>query len=41
MLESEQISKYRNLLFHGHLPEADFGMLERARGALLRLRQTG
>jgi hypothetical protein len=37
--ELMQISKYRNLLFHGDMPEADFAMVERIRGATTRSRQ--
>lgn len=33
-----QIAKYRNLLFHGDMPEADFAMVERIRGATTRSR---
>jgi uncharacterized protein YutE (UPF0331/DUF86 family) len=34
-----QITKYRNLLFHGDVAEADFAMVERIRGATTRSRQ--
>jgi len=37
--ELKALSKYRNLLYHGDVQTADFGMLERARGALARIRQ--
>jgi len=39
--ELQQINQYRNLLFHGDMKEADFGMVERVRGASARIRQFG
>lgn len=33
------INKYRNLLYHGHFPEADRGMVERVRQAVERVRR--
>jgi hypothetical protein len=38
-IELKELGKYRNLLYHGDGQEADFGMIERARGALARIRQ--
>jgi hypothetical protein len=37
--ELTDLARYRNLLFHGGMKQADFGMVERARGATARLRQ--
>ncbi|GAA0750473.1 hypothetical protein LRH25_20130 [Ideonella azotifigens] len=36
--ELQQIIKYRNLLFHGHVKEANFAMVERARHATGKLK---
>lgn len=37
--EVQELAKYRNLLVHGDVKDADFGMIERVRGALARIRQ--
>ena len=40
-VELLELAKYRNLLFHGHVGEADAGMLERVTNATARVRQLG
>lgn len=37
--ELNELARYRNLLFHGDIKEADFGMVERVRGATARVKQ--
>jgi hypothetical protein len=37
--ELMKINKYRNLVFHGHLEQADQAMVERVRAAALRMKQ--
>ena len=34
-----QINKYRNLVFHGHVEDADEGMVQRIRVATQRMEQ--
>jgi len=36
--ELAELAKYRNLLFHGAVKDADYGMVERIRGATARIR---
>ena len=37
--ELMQLNKYRNLVFHGHVDNADQGMIDRVRNAVARIQQ--